>query len=140
MSRIYPNNFRADAAIERKNDKVAMERAGRQAYETRTAASQDIAALRARIEPEVEKVLTSVRDENVPFGLKQEAAEYLYKAFTINNVSIRFDLDEGMNSSLVIKLIDRQSGKTVWQMPPERALEMKKLAKLFPGIMLDEII
>jgi flagellar protein FlaG len=64
----------------------------------------------------------------------------LQKAFKMFNTCIRFDIESELDNQLVVRVVDKTSGETVFQIPSEKALDIKRLAKQFPGLIVDELI
>jgi uncharacterized FlaG/YvyC family protein len=69
-------------------------------------------------------------------ALKQSLAD-LKEAFTLFNVAIKFDKDKMLDDQLVVKLVKKDSGEVVYQIPPEYVMELRRMAELFPGLYLD---
>jgi uncharacterized FlaG/YvyC family protein len=77
-----------------------------------------------------------VRREKSAEALKQSLAD-LKEAFTLFNVAIKFDKDKMLDDQLVVKLVKKDSGEVVYQIPPEYVMELRRMAELFPGLYLD---
>jgi uncharacterized FlaG/YvyC family protein len=76
------------------------------------------------------------RREKSSEAVKESIAE-LKDAFSIFNVAIKFDTEEALNNQLVVRLVKKDSGEVVYQIPPEYVLELRRMAELFPGLYLD---
>jgi uncharacterized FlaG/YvyC family protein len=77
-----------------------------------------------------------LRREKSAEALKQSLAD-LKEAFTLFNVAIKFDKDKMLDDQLVVKLVKKDSGEVVYQIPPEYVMELRRMAELFPGLYLD---
>lgn len=105
-----------------------------------TVLKQDHERVRALIEQKLNAALESLKDPKFSPGLDKDAAQHLKDAFILNNVAVRFEMDNELKHKLLMQLVDKNTGEVVWQLPPEYSVRMQKLAKLFPGIFLNELI
>ena len=67
----------------------------------------------------------------------KEAVEKLNKALEIFNVERRFEIDD-KTKELVIKIIDRETGEVVDQIPPEEALKRYYEMQRFIGLLFNK--
>jgi uncharacterized FlaG/YvyC family protein len=77
-----------------------------------------------------------LRREKNAEALKQSLAE-LKEAFTLFNAAIRFDKEKLLDDQLVVKVVKKDSGEVIYQIPPEYVMEIRRLAEFFPGLCLD---
>jgi uncharacterized FlaG/YvyC family protein len=81
----------------------------------------------------IEQAVRTRREKNAE-AVKESIAE-LKDAFGIFNVAIKFDTEE--DNQLVVRLVKKDSGEVVYQIPPEYVLELRRMAEFFPGLYLD---
>jgi uncharacterized FlaG/YvyC family protein len=95
-------------------------------------------AIRKVLSDKIEQAVKLHREKSAE-ALKRSLAE-LKEAFTLFNVAIKFDREKPLDSQLVVKLVRKDSGEVVYQIPPEYIMEIRRMAEFFPGLYLDKSV
>jgi flagellar protein FlaG len=72
-------------------------------------------------------------------GEVEESVKQLNKTADLYNISLRFQIDEEDGQPYVL-VIDRQKGKIVRRIPPDKAIKMSEKIKFMVGLMVDELV
>lgn len=66
-----------------------------------------------------------------------QAVEEVNEALTLRSVGVRFEVDSE-TERLVVKVVDRESGELIRQMPSEEVLRIAKVLGRVPGLLVSE--
>ena len=123
-------------SIHEKNVNATTDAKAAAAYDKKLAVEEIISRVNARLEASLRAAEDLERSHDSMREIAMEFARELYD----NQLLIRFDIENDLGNKLVVRMVRRGSGEVLYTYPPQRSLELQRLAKQFPGIFMNQVV
>lgn len=92
------------------------------------------------LQQKITKAVDAAKQFEVDNSKLKALAEDAYQELLSHRNTIKFEYNYNGSDELVVKIVNKSSGRLLWQFPPTSTIELQKLAAHMPGIFMDSTI